>query len=280
MHLFHVVSAALAERSLIHLFGAVFHPVFVVMGTVLAAIYGLTASYGFAIVVLTIVIMAFLLPLTISSTRSAIAMQRMQPKIRHLQQTYKGREDRERLNQEMMRLYKEEGVNPAGSCLPLLVQLPILIVLYDVIRGLNTTFVTVVRGHPVTAALPRYIPNSSRMYHNLVAGHGAMNWLGINLARSPFSAHAQWFGILPYVALIVVATGLQYVQLAQVRRRNPVAAEANSQVERVERVLPVFYAFIYFVIPGAVILYTIVATSIRIATQRLIFRRGVASSGP
>jgi YidC/Oxa1 family membrane protein insertase len=204
----------------------------------------------------------------------------MQPRIRSLQQNFKGREDRERLNQEMMRLYRQEGINPAGGCLPRLVQLAILVVLCDVIRGLNNTLVTVVRGHPVTAALPRYLPNSSRMYHDLVASHGAMNWLGFNLALGPFSAHAQWFGILPYVALILVATGLQYVQLAQVRKRNPIAAKANPQMEKMQKVLPVLYAFIYCVIPGAVILYTIVSTTIRIATQRLLFRPGEADYPP
>ena len=58
MYLFHSASAALAESSLIHLVGELFHPVFVVLATVLAAIYGLTASYGLTIVLLTIVIMA------------------------------------------------------------------------------------------------------------------------------------------------------------------------------------------------------------------------------
>jgi YidC/Oxa1 family membrane protein insertase len=274
MNLFHVASAALAEGSLIHFVGEVFHPIFVVLATMLATIYGVTASYGVAIIVLTIVIMALLLPLTISSTRSVVATQRLRPKIKGLQQKYQGLENREQLNQEMMRLYKEEGINPEGGCLSLLLQLPILVVLYDVIKGLNNTLITMVHGHPVTVALPRYIPTSSRMYHDLVASHGAMNWLGINLALEPFSAHAQWFGILPYLALILVAVALQYVQLAQVKKRNPAAAQANPQMQKVQKFLPVLYAFIYLLIPGAVVLYTIVSTIIRIGTQRVLFRDG------
>ena len=228
MYLLHS-AAALAERSLVHSVGVIFHPIFVALATVLAAIYGLTASYGLAIVLLTVVIMALLMPLTIRSTRSMMAMQRVAPKIKRLQQEYKGLENREQLNREVMRVYKEEGVNPAGSCLPLLLQMPVLIVLYDVIKGLSNRLITLVQGHSVAIAQPRYVPTSSQLYHQLVASHGAMNWLGINLAVKAFSTHAQWFGFLPYVALVLVAVGLQYVLLAQTKKRSPAAAPANPQ---------------------------------------------------
>ena len=161
MYLLHAASAALAESSLIHLVGQIFHPIFVVLATTLAAIYGLTASYGLAIIVMTIVIMALLLPLTIRNTRSTMAMQRLQPRIARLRREYRGSENREQLNRELMRVYKEEGVNPAGSCLPLLLQIPILLALYDVIKGLSNTLTTMVRGHSVAIAQPRYIPTSS-----------------------------------------------------------------------------------------------------------------------
>ena len=165
--------------------------------------YGLTASYGLAIVLLTVVIMAVLMPLTIRSTRSMRAMQRVAPKVRRLQQEYKGPGNREQLNREVMRVYKEEGVNPAGSCLPLLAQVPVLIALYDVVKGLSNRLITLVQGHSVAVAQPRYISTSSRLYHQLVASHGAMNWLGINLALKAFSAHAQWFGFLPILSAAV-----------------------------------------------------------------------------
>lgn len=273
MYLLHS-AAALAERSLVHSVGVIFHPIFVALATVLAAIYGLTASYGLAIVLLTVVIMALLMPLTIRSTRSMMAMQRVAPKIKRLQQEYKGLENREQLNREVMRVYKEEGVNPAGSCLPLLLQMPVLIVLYDVIKGLSNRLITLVQGHSVAIAQPRYVPTSSQLYHQLVASHGAMNWLGINLAVKAFSTHAQWFGFLPYVALVLVAVGLQYVLLAQTKKRSPATPEANPQMRTVQRFLPILYAGIYLVIPAAVVLYMIASTAMRIGTQIVLFRRG------
>jgi YidC/Oxa1 family membrane protein insertase len=280
MYLLHTASAVLAESSFIRLVGEVFHPVFVMLATVLAAFYGLTASYGVAIVALTVVIMALLMPLTIMNIRSTLAMQRLQPKIARLRERYQGSPNREQLSQELMRLYREEGINPVASGFPALLQLPFLIVLYDVIKGLNNTLTTLVHGHRVAVARPRYIPRSSRMYHHLVAGHGAMNWLGINLALRPLSVHAQWFGFLPYLALILVAVGLHYVQLAQMRKRNPDAVQVNPQMQKVQAFLPILFVYFYLVIPGAVVLSMIVSTVIRIGTQHILFRRGIAEPPP
>jgi YidC/Oxa1 family membrane protein insertase len=280
MFLFRSASAALAESSLIHIVSTIFHPLFVVLATVLAAIYGLTASYGLAIVLLTVVIMALVMPLTIRSTRSMMALQRLQPRISRLQRENKGSKNREDLNRELMRVYKEEGVNPARSCLPLFLQMPILLVLYDVIKGLTNRPVMMVQGHSVAIAQPRYIPTSSRMYHQLMVSHGAMNWAGINLALNPFSAHAQWFGVLPYLALVLVAVGLQYVQLAQMRRRSPASAQSNSQMQTMQKLFPILSAYFYLVIPGAVVLYMIASTAIRIGTQFVLFRRRTGEPPP
>ena len=170
-----------------------------------------------------------------------------------------------------MRVYKEEGINPAGSCLPLFLQMPVLIVLYDVIKGLSNRLITLVQGHSVAVPRPRYIPTSSRLYRHLVANHGTMNWLGINLALKPFSAHALWFGFLPYVALVLVAVALQYVQVAQTKRRSPATAQTNPRMGTVLRFFPILSAFIYFVVPGLVVLYVIVSTAMRIGIQFVLF---------
>jgi membrane protein insertase Oxa1/YidC/SpoIIIJ len=107
-----------------------------------------------------------------------------------------------------------------------------------------------------------------------------MNWLGANLALRPFSAHAQWFAVLLCLALILVAVGLHYIQWAQMRKRNPAAAQENPQMQKVQKFLPILYAFIYLVIPGAVVLYTIVSTMIRIGIQHVLFRSGGSEPPP
>ena len=129
----------LAENSLFKVIGEIFHPLFELFGLILAGLYAIWPNYGFAITGLTIIIMLALTPVTVKSTKSMLAMQRLQPEMKKLQAKYKGPENREMLNQEMMRLYKENGTSPFGACLPSLLQMPFLIVLYTLIRGLSTT---------------------------------------------------------------------------------------------------------------------------------------------
>lgn len=86
-------------------------------------------NWGFAIIFITLVIKILFFPLTYSSTRSMAKMQELQPKIKALRAKYKkAKQDiaqRRQMNEEMMRLYKEHGVNPAGGCLPMLIQIPV-----------------------------------------------------------------------------------------------------------------------------------------------------------
>ncbi|HLG68160.1 MAG TPA: YidC/Oxa1 family membrane protein insertase [Acidimicrobiales bacterium] len=269
MSILHAVPAA--ENSLFHLIGQIFHPVFVAVAYVLAAIYAVIPNYAVAIILLTILIMALLTPLTVKSTKSMVAMQQIQPEIKKLQQKYRGPENRQQLNEELMRLYRERGINPAGSCLPMFLQMPFLIVLYDVIRGLANTVAR--NGHVVVQ--PRYIPSSSRMYHDLVQSHGQMHAFGMDLALRPFSHHATWYGYIPYFVLIALAVVLQYVQMAQMNRRNSTATQAGRQMLIMQRVMPIIFAYIYFLIPAAVVLYMIVSTIIRIITQDVLFRTGM-----
>ena len=92
-----------------------------------------THSYGWSIIILTILFRIIILPLTFKSIKSMKAMQVLQPKIKELQTKYK--DDKERQTREMMALYKEHKINPAGGCLPLLLQMPIFILLFSVLNN-------------------------------------------------------------------------------------------------------------------------------------------------
>ncbi len=90
-------------------------------------------SYALAIIVLTIGLRIVLTPLTIKQYTSMRAMQKLQPKMKELQKKFK--DDRQKLNEEIMKLYREHKVNPFGSCLPMVIQLPITMALYLMIRS-------------------------------------------------------------------------------------------------------------------------------------------------
>jgi YidC/Oxa1 family membrane protein insertase len=90
------------------------------------------ANYGVAIILLTIVIKMLLYPLTVKQVKSMKAMQELQPKMKEMQEKYK--DNPEKLQKEMTAMYKETGVNPLAGCLPLIVQMPILIGIFYAIR--------------------------------------------------------------------------------------------------------------------------------------------------
>jgi YidC/Oxa1 family membrane protein insertase len=90
-------------------------------------------GWGMAIIALTLIVRVALLPLTLKQFKSMQAMAHLQPEIKKLQERYKG--DKERLNQEMMRFYKENKVNPFASCLPIVAQLPVFLSLFYMLRA-------------------------------------------------------------------------------------------------------------------------------------------------
>ncbi len=277
-----------AENSLFHLIGQIFHPVFELFGLILAGLYAVWPNYGFAITGLTVIIMLALTPVTVKSTKSMIAMQRLQPEMKKLQAKYKGAENREMLNQEMMRLYKENGTSPFGACLPSLLQMPFLIVLYTLIRGLSTT---VAHGQYYTNAhgvytkcvqavcgAPRYIPTNSQMHSDLVQSQGQMHWwFGMDLSSYPFSHHGtnQALLTIPYLVLIAAAMFLQYYQMKQMNSRNPQAAAANPQMQTMQKFFPIIFGFIYLRVPAGATIYMVVSSAMRIGTQEVMFKTGM-----
>ena len=283
----------LAENSLFKLVGEIFHPLFEFFGFILAALYSVWPNYGFAITGLTILIMLALTPVTVKSTKSMLAMQRLQPEMKKLQAKYKGPENREELNREMMKLYKENGTSPFGACLPSLLQMPFLIVLYSLIRGLSyvvpkgTTY-TNAAGQTIKClakagcASPRYIPTNSQMHQALVASNGQMHWwFGMDLSSYPLSHHAfpgsasQAVLVLPYLVLIGAAMFLQYYQMKQMNSRNPQAAAANPQMQTMQKFFPIIFGFIYLRVPAGATIYMVVSSAMRIGTQEVMFRTGM-----
>ncbi|MGI9023532.1 MAG: membrane protein insertase YidC, partial [Acidimicrobiales bacterium] len=114
-------------------------PLYVALGTLLSWFYDIVPSYGVAIIMLTIAVRLLTFPLTAKQARSQQQLQKLQPELKRLQAKYKG--DKQKLNEEMMKFYKEHHVNPLGGCLPLFIQAPVLLVLYRLILGLTRTFI-------------------------------------------------------------------------------------------------------------------------------------------
>ena len=122
------------------LFGDFFSPIEHVMSGVLTALYSLTElfgvpSYGLAIILLTILIKILVYPLTKKQLRSMKAMQRIQPQLQKLQAKYKN--NPQVMQEKMMELYQKEGANPMSGCLPMLIQMPVLMGMYYTLYSFN-----------------------------------------------------------------------------------------------------------------------------------------------
>ena len=98
---------------------------------VLRFLYDYTHNYGIAIILLTVGIKLLFVPLQYKSYKSMQGMQKIQPKVQEVQSKYK--EDREKLNKELMKLYREHKVNPVGGCLPMLLQMPVFVALFNIL---------------------------------------------------------------------------------------------------------------------------------------------------
>jgi YidC/Oxa1 family membrane protein insertase len=231
-------------------------PIYTAMGTVLAWLYAVVPSYGAAIALLTIAVRVLLIPLTTKQVKSQQAMQRIQPELKRLQAKYK--DDRTKLNEEMMKFYKENKVNPVAGCLPLLLQTPLFLVLYRLILGLT---------HKPN---PEHLPASSEMYKSLVHSGGTMVSWGIDLAKSA-STQKGFGNAWPFYILIAITIATGFYQQRQMTARMP-AGSSNAQMKMIGRVFPVMIGLISFRIPAGVVVYFIISNIWQIAQQEITFR--------
>jgi YidC/Oxa1 family membrane protein insertase len=227
---------------------------------VLAHIYAVIPNYGIAIIILSVLWMLIISPLTLKSTRSMLAMQKLQPQLKKLQEQHKN--DRQAFAQAQMELFREHQVSPFGSCLPMLLPLPVFFALFRVITGLSHT----VNG----MAQPKYLSASTRMYHDIVASHGQLNAFGMNLSLNAFSHHSSVLAALPYWILLLVMAGTGYLQSAQMMSRNPAAAQ-NPQM-RLMKYLPILFVIFFIRFPAGVLLYYAMSNICRIVQQDAMYR--------
>jgi YidC/Oxa1 family membrane protein insertase len=267
--------------------GKIFQPLLDFVGAVLAFFYSIIPNYPVDVALLTIVIMAALTPLTVKSTKNMAAMQALGPEMKKLQQKYKGADNRTQMNEEMMKLYKEHNVNPASGCLPMLLQMPAFFILYSVIRGMTNTVSkgavipgTAQKCAQALCAIPRYIPTTSKMYHNILASHGQLVSFGMDFSDKLLSHHSSLFVAIPYLLLVVGAVGLQYLQMSRLNARNPQAAQANPQAAMMQKYMPLIFGFIYLNVAAILNIYFIVSSAIRILTQEILFRKGIVAGPP
>ncbi len=245
-------------------------------------------NYGLAIILLTFFVMICLMPLTLKATRSTIKMQQIQPELRRVQKEFKN--DREQMNAELMKLYSKHGINPVGGCLPMLAQMPVFLVLFQILRGLTTRieeqpFFPVANKIRIAAGDeslngrlfdPQHLSESSKLYNDLRT-HEEMNFGPFDLAAHTFDVVKDDFvRALPYLVLILVMVALSFYQQHQITARRSSTAELSpmmQQQQQIMRFLPLMTGVWAFVFPTGLVLYWTTSSVFRIGQQAYISKR-------
>ena len=235
----------------------IFQPLVDVFEAILKAIHSVIGgSWGWSIVLLTVLVRAVLLPLTVKQFHSMQKMQRLTPEMKRIQAKYK--EDKQRQQQELMKLYQEHGVNPFSSCLPLVAQLPVFIGLYYMLR-------TSLRGDICPQTQPHHFVNGHWVVntaHTVPCGpHNGADFLFI----PDLTNHATGAVL---VALIILYVGTQLASSLMM---------STPQMDRNQRLLmlglPLVFVFIIIGFPAGVLVYWITTNLWTMGQQYFIRRR-------
>ncbi|MCL2033641.1 MAG: membrane protein insertase YidC [Oscillospiraceae bacterium] len=257
------------------------------LGYVMWACYQIVNNYGLALFVFTLIIRAILFPLSLKQQKSTIKMQLLKPQMDELQAKYKN--NREKLNEEMMKLYQKEGYNPASGCLPLLIQMPILFGLIEVIYRplkhiLHLPADIIINLETIAQSLhPDKIRNLGGLnsaqitvIQDVQAGNAAYNAAGAGIVRQISDFKLDFFGMnlgeIPQlgmfgdilsgiwnpVLLIPIISGISALLVSVISMRVMPSTEntgANASMKGMMYTMPIFSLFIAFQVPAGVGLY-------------------------
>ncbi|WP_053203719.1 membrane protein insertase YidC [Jiangella muralis] len=215
-------------------------------------------NWALSIIGLVVVIRILLIPLFVRQIKSQRKMQILQPQLRELQKKYKG--DRERLQQEMMKLYKDTGTNPFASCLPILLQAPFLFALFRVLDG-------IAKGHERGAFTSQ---------PDLFESAGRAEIFGARLADSFLGSDSINTKIIAAI-MVVLMVVTQFITQRQIMRKNMPKEALEGPFAQQQKillyVLPLVFAFSGVYFPLGTVLYWLTSNFWTMGQQLYVIRR-------
>ena len=262
------------------------------LGWVIGRIYDVIPNYGVTIIVLTVVIRLILLPLGIKQIRSMQHMQLVQPKVKQIQQKYK--QNKTKQQEEIMKLYKEYGVNPFSGCWPVLLQFPILIAMYSVLRHPQHPM-HIPAGSELEQVIQQQIPQGATSQAEIPAEPGPASgtaFIGMNLlctamqAGDPsseigdsLSVNGEKVNLLypvncgdspidraPYYVFVVLMFGTTYYQQRQMQKASPPGA-ASQQQQALLKFMPLMFGVFGIFFPAGLVVYWTTSNGWQIGQQ-------------
>lgn len=215
-------------------------------------------SWTLSIIGLVVVIRTLLIPLFVRQIRSQRKVQLLQPQLRQLQERYKG--DRQRLQQEMMTLYRDTGTNPLSSCLPLLLQLPVFFALFRVLDGISRNHARgAFKGHDVLFESAR-----------------RAEIFGVQLADS-FRGSSDTTTRVVAAVMVIIMVVTQFWTQRQLMRKNMPKEALEGQFAQMQKlmlyVLPLGFVFSGVFFPLGTVLYWLTSNMWTMGQQLFVIRR-------
>ncbi|MDD4859377.1 MAG: YidC/Oxa1 family membrane protein insertase [Dehalococcoidales bacterium] len=215
----------------------------------------LASNFGLAIIALTVIINLALMPLSLKQMHSQQAMQEMQPKLLELQKKYG--KDKQAMAQEQMRLYKEAGMSPAGCMLPMIVQMPIWVALYQAVML-------------ALAVAPEGLLNLSRYLYS---------W-DIVYAILPLGRNFLWLDMaVPDMTMALLVGATMWLQ-QKMSTPTPMDPRAAAQSQMMMWMMPLMFAFLALSFPSGLSLYWVASSVVRIAMQYKVSGWGALKPAP
>ena len=244
------------------------------LGYILSFIYDLVQNYGWAVIIFTVITKLIILPLTLKQQKSMSKMQQVRPLMDHIQAKYK--DDPQRLQQETMKIYKEYGISPAGGCLPLLIQFPIIIGLYQVINR-PLSFILHLPQDAVAKIMTMYGADAKNVSAQIAVCEKMdpaavmqelgiavdklnFNFFGLNLSQIPNIQFLNWFWLIP-----ILAAGTAYLSSYVMRKIQGTTQQQEGSMKVMNMMMPLMSAYFCFILPAGVGLYWISSNVIQIA---------------
>ena len=276
---------------------AIFNPIATPFGWLLNVLYNFVQNYAVALLLVAIVVKVILLPFQMKGKRGMMRQSRLQPKIAELQKRHGA--NKQKLNEEMAKLYKEEGVNPASGCLWTFIQMPIMIALFYVIRqpltlmmgvardlleeggaiysklqelnfesSMQDFYVQIDQAQFITAHFSEFAPLSERL-HQIYFNLGIINLAVVpdwQIWNFPWDDTAKWLPMLLLFFFPVLSGGAQFISAGIMRKMSPQGSPeaGGGTMGNVIKFMPLMSVWFGFILPAALSFYWTIGTILQI----------------
>ncbi|MBO4953551.1 MAG: YidC/Oxa1 family membrane protein insertase [Clostridia bacterium] len=266
-------------------------------------IFDFCDNYGLTIILFTVFIKLVLFPLTYKQQKSMTAIQALQPKINEINRKYNG--NKEKISEETMKLYQKYNVNPMAGCLPLLIQLPVIFLFYQIIRcplqyilkfpkeavsaaveaikavpdlagivsGTNAAAEEIaIASHLADASLMDVVKTATEGFEGLIYRAVDFQFLGLDLSLTPTWTQLSWLWVIPILAAATQYLSTWIMKKTQPKAETPKKKGPNGEqmpdmASSMNKTMPIMTAVFCFMLPAGIGVYWIVSNIMQMITQ-------------